>query len=104
MGVCRRHGRIGRRARAESYSRIEGGAGDYGQGGMPRTADLCEPPLSGLLSADAALRLPALGRLRTGQGSPAVQVGAAARIAQLSDGASRRTANLTPCRADLIFL
>src|SRR5580704_18689618 len=103
MGVSRRQGRIGRTAGAEPYSRVEGRAWHHGQGGMPCTADLCEPPLSRLLSADAALRLPALGRLRRGQGGTAVQVGAAARLAQLSHAARRRTADLAPCRADLIF-
>src|SRR6266581_5659465 len=103
MGVSRRQGRIGRAAGAEPYSRIEGRAGDYGQGGMPRAADLCEPSLSRLLSADAALRLPALGRLCTGQGGTTVQVGAAARVAQLSHAARRRTPDLALGCADLIF-
>ena len=36
--------------------------GDRRQGSLPRAAHLCEPCLSGLPSADAALCLPALGR------------------------------------------
>ena len=61
--------------------------------GLPRAADLREPQLSGLPSADAALCLPALGRNGDGEGRPGADLGPAEPAAGLSDAAGGRAAD-----------
>ena len=82
-GKIERRRAAGRRA----DPRTKRGARRHGQGGLPRAADLRQPRLRRLPSADAALRLPPLGGLR-----------AAARRPGAEMGARRRTCATTPCR------
>src|SRR5580704_7144941 len=102
VGVSRRQGRNRRTAGRELDPRVEGGTGYRRQGGLPRAADLCEPPLSRLPSSHAALCLPALGRFRDCAGGTEAQMGAADGAPRLPDAARRRTADLSPYDAHMI--
>src|SRR5208282_3394535 len=102
VGVPRRQGRVRRAAGTELDPRAEGGTGYHRQAGVPRAAHVCEPPLSRLPPAHAALCLPALGRDGRGAGGAKAQMGATERVAELSDAACRRTADLAPHNAHVI--
>ena len=60
---------------------------------MPGAADLCEPRLRDLPSADAALHLPALGRPRRRARGPATGLGARQQTARLPDAAGGHSAD-----------
>ena len=72
----------GERPEDGADSRIARRTRDRREGGLPRAADLREPRLRDVPPSDAALCLPALGRVRAAAGRPDPRMGQAAGAAQ----------------------
>src|SRR5262245_5986476 len=96
VGIPRRQGGAGRAAGDDADPRAQGGARHRGRGAMSRAADIRQPHLPGLPSADAALCVPALARTGHRARARRPRLGAAQPAARLSDAAGRRAADLTP--------
>ena len=82
-----------RAARGGADPRTRRGTRHRGQGRLPRAAHFREPYLRRLPPADAALRLPQMGGLRSAARRAGAEMGAAEGSARLSDAAGGRAAD-----------
>src|SRR3569623_1946341 len=92
MGISWGQGRDGRKPRSCVDPRAQRGAGDHGEGGLPRAVHLCFAYLRRISPFDAALHLPPLGRHAERQASRRAEMGPPARHERLSHARGRLAA------------